>query len=81
MISSDEKEETIENLMVFLKNQMPENKITLITDDYPAYMNAWARHMPNVKHIQCLWHIKKNLRLNLSKHKITGNLTISNNWL
>jgi len=39
-----------------------------MTDDAPAYANAWRRIMgPPDHHILCTWHIDRNWRKNLSK--------------
>ena len=77
MISSDEKQSTID---IFLNEISPQFKsfkhITLVTDDYPAYINSWTNCIGKATHINCFWHIKQNVKLNLRKNKITGIIKI-----
>lgn len=72
MISCDETEETIDILTKFLAPKMKAKDITLISDDYPAYVNSWTKNIGKPHHVQCLWHLKKNWRKNLKKNGITG---------
>ena len=73
MISSNEKQETIESFLSEVKSLFSTKQITLITDDYPPYSNAWQKILGNHAHVQCLWHLNKNWRKNLISNFITGN--------
>ena len=78
LISANEKEDTIKDFLANLSNQISRKiKHTLITDDFPAYPNAWKSTIGEIDHIQCLWHLKKNWRLKLNQCKITGTLNIN----
>ena len=72
MISSDEQEKTIAKFLEHMKPLISTQKHNLITDDYPAYSNAWKAVIGECDHIQCLWHLKKNWKINLAKNHITG---------
>ena len=71
-ISSNEKQTAIENFLRCTAENITPGKKTLITDDYPAYTNAWSIVIGEHHHIQCLWHLEKNWRINLNKHYMTG---------
>lgn len=74
LISLDESQNRIEMFLDCLKNQFIDKQVNLITDFYPAYLNAWTAKIcaPNT-HTQCFWHLKKNFKLHLKKHNVTGN--------
>ena len=74
MISTNEKEQMIDKFLLYMKPFIGLSKHTLITDDYQGYVNSWIGVIGEVFYTQCLWHIKKNWRLNLAKNKITGNI-------
>lgn len=43
---------------------------TFMTDDAPAFYNAWSAVMGNVKHVLlCAWHVMRNWHQNLNKIK------------
>lgn len=77
MISSDEKEQSIDVLTQFIGSKIKCNNISLISDDYPAYVNSWFRNVGESNHIQCLWHLKKNWKKNLNSNGLTGQKNIS----
>ena len=72
MISSDEQELSITKFLEHMKQFISPQKHNLITDDYPAYLNAWKATIGDCDHVQCLWHLKKNWKINLTKNQITG---------
>ena len=71
MLSSNETGVTIEMFLRTL-NMHFNVKTTLVTDDYPAYSNSWHKVFGDFFHVQCLWHLEKNFRINLNKCKLTG---------
>ena len=72
LISSDETQATIEQFLMQIKFKIGNKKTTLVTEDFKAYTNAWKNTIGPHNHIQCLWHLKKNWRLNLIKNGISG---------
>ena len=72
-ISTNEKQDTIESFLS--QFQLIKNGVTLITDDFPAYTNAWTKIFGQHNHVQCFWHLKKNWRISLNKNQITGKLS------
>ena len=76
MVSSDEKGDTVKQFLNFLKPQIANFKTTMVSDDYSPYRNEWKNAFGDFNHIQCLWHLEKNFRINLTKNKITGNYII-----
>ena len=77
MISSDEKEHSIDTLTQFIGSKIKINNLSLISDDYPAYANSWFRNIGDSNHIQCLWHLKKNWKKNLNSNGLTGQKNIA----
>lgn len=78
-ISTDEKQASIESFLEQFKPFIRE-KVTLVTDDYPAYTNAWQKVIGDHYHHQCMWHLVKNWKINLNKTGITGNYNKKNRY-
>ena len=54
---------------VFLQSNHPifykARNVTLITDDYPAYVNMFTKVFGEVRqHVLCRWHLRKNWKEN-----------------
>ena len=77
-VSTNEQQSTIKEFLSLLLPIIPSAQYSLVTDDYPAYLNAWVDIFGEPNHIRCFWHMKKNWKLNLNKCGITGNFVRKN---
>ena len=78
LMSLSESQDTVELFLDNLKHLFVDKDVNLITDCYPAYLNAWTSKISAPKmHIQCFWHLKKNFKKHLISNHISGTSTIT----